>query len=439
MKAVKYIVCGILLLGCLFGWYRQFSVLKDIKTEVENYITAAEKSLSQGLYKQAIENYKSALEIKDDVEIWKDIQVAYLKYIDEDSNLKIVREFSDDMLLAISKHPKESIFYISVLNQLIESGDIRSAKRITDLARKNNVKNDEISEISKQLTYMTKIDYRRWSSVLTSLNGYYVVSSNSLSIILDSDGEEISDRYEFISAVNSSGFAVVKNDRGYRLIDRSGIERAVLPDNLSYAGTYDEISRIVPICADDKWYLFSIDKGILPGSFDYASTFTNDIAVVLKNSKWNFIDTSGSIIEELPFEDIKLSLSGEYIQSGLILAKLYGKWHLFNSDLAQIGELSADKIDIFNGGLIAFEQNGKWGFSDKTGTIVKTPEYVGAKSFSNGFAGICDNNDVWGFINSDFELVIPCQFNEVGYFSSNRICYVIADSAAYQRLYFVLD
>jgi hypothetical protein len=440
MRAVKMVVCVLLLALLAGGWASFLGARGEVSSEYDNYIADAEKSREKGLYAQAVEQFKLADSIKANVGVWKSIRDVYEKYAAEIPASAVKKAYVSDMLTAAAKYTEETEFYLSALLVQMESGDYRAAKRTSELALKNNAANDEIERISKQLKYMTRLDYKGWASVSPESNGRYVASDGAVSVIIDGAGEEKSERFEFIGAVGASGHAAVLTERGFRLIDAGGVERAVLPEGIEEAGVYNEETMLLPLMTGGKWRYFSVeDERFRPGEYAAAGTFVNGRAAVLSGWKWTLIDASGETAEELPFEEIKLKSGGEYIRSGIIIAREGGTWGLFDGKYRRIGELAADDIDAYLGGYIAFAQKGKWGFADANGNVVKEPEYFGARSFSNGLAAVKNADGLWGFVNDAFELVIPYEYLDADYFSAGGTCYVSAEPGVYRRLGFLLD
>ena len=81
---------------------------------------------------------------------------------------------------------------------------------------------------------------------------------------------------------------------------------------------------------------------------------------------------------------------------------------------------------VTNDCMIAVCENGKWGFIDLQGEFVIEPQYICARSFSNGLAAVYDGN-AWGFIDTDGKLAIPYQFIDVGAFAESGYCLVISE------------
>lgn len=80
--------------------------------------------------------------------------------------------------------------------------------------------------------------------------------------------------------------------------------------------------------------------------------------------------------------------------------------------------------------LFPIETNGKWGYIDKSGTIVITPQWNEAESFSEGLARVSVDGK-YGYINSNGEYVIKPQFDFAGDFSEGMAPVSIGDMYGY--------
>lgn len=68
--------------------------------------------------------------------------------------------------------------------------------------------------------------------------------------------------------------------------------------------------------------------------------------------------------------------------------------------------------------LVAFEENGKYGFKDQNDKIVIASKYNGAEEFSEGLASV-SFNDKWGFIDKTGKVAIPFKYNS-GYGTGSK-------------------
>jgi len=72
-----------------------------------------------------------------------------------------------------------------------------------------------------------------------------------------------------------------------------------------------------------------------------------------------------------------------------------------------------DDIKDFGDGLAGCTENGKWGFIDTNFNIVIQPRFDEVKDFQNGYCAVKINGH-WGFINTKGDFVIRPKFDDVG-------------------------
>ena len=158
--------------------------------------------------------------------------------------------------------------------------------------------------------------------------------------------------------------------------------------------------------------------------YDYASTFKNGVAAVMKDGKWALINTSQQLVTEFIFDEIVLDEFDTCINSGVIFVRKDGKYYMMNSEGAKISEQAFDAVQPFaDGGLAAVSIGGKWGFADTTGAIVIDPQYEDARSFGADLGGVCIDG-LWGYISKSGEIRVECQFEDCRPFNSSGIAAV---------------
>lgn len=192
--------------------------------------------------------------------------------------------------------------------------------------------------------------------------------------------------------VNSfeSGVAAVEIDGLWGGIDTNGnivIEPKYLSD-FRYIGDGD--IALVEGDEDKFWY---IDKaGNRINDIDYSPLecqyFYSDGLAYVKDAKtglYGFVDKTGKYVLEPQFVSAKWFENGLAAVSQIVDGKeLYGC-------INQKGELVIDyqfeALSTFTeNGLAAAEQEGKWGFVDKSGNWIVEPIYKSVRNYSNGYA-----------------------------------------------------
>ena len=158
----------------------------------------------------------------------------------------------------------------------------------------------------------------------------------------------------------SNGYAPVKQNGKWGLINTSGSEWLVEPQHDDIIR--DELGRaysqgVYFASKGGQIYLYTTEGEQAGGPYEDAKPFADGWAAVMKNGKWGFIDTAGSV--QIDFQ--------------------FGNALSFGQHLA------------------AVEVDGQWGYVSKYGKIVIDPIFLSAKSFYNGSAPV-QTVDGWRFI-----------------------------------------
>ena len=84
MKGKKTIVSVILVATLILFWTVGLQNSIRERNQYNQYLAIAQESIEQGLYEQAIENYKLFLSYKKEEEVYRDIMEVYERFYKED-------------------------------------------------------------------------------------------------------------------------------------------------------------------------------------------------------------------------------------------------------------------------------------------------------------------------------------------------------------------
>src|SRR5712692_378744 len=76
------------------------------------------------------------------------------------------------------------------------------------------------------------------------------------------------------------------------------------------------------------------------------------------------------------------------------------------------------------------QQDGKWGYIDKTGSIVIKPEFEEAFPYSEGLAAVRVRGK-WGYVNDKGNMIINPRFDLAAPFSEGSGLVVLSDKVGY--------
>ena len=177
---------------------------------------------------------------------------------------------------------------------------------------------------------------------------------------VDKTGNYITDRRFSSASPFREGLASVKIDGRFGFIDRSG-KIAIAP------------------------------------RFDTASSFSDGLALVLTGEKYGYIDQTGKTVFELNFGEEIVNLLGENFAEGLAVVALggsrqisgpVGKFGFMDKSGSIVISPTFNSAASFSDGLASVSVAGKYGFIDKTGKFIIEPMFTDASSFSEGLARV---------------------------------------------------
>lgn len=209
-------------------------------------------------------------------------------------------------------------------------------------------------------------------------------------------------------------FQIVRNGK-WGFMDRTG--RAVIAP--AFADERDFFHGLAAVALPGgKWgFVDESGKLSITARFDEVRDFIDDLAPVRINRRWGYTDTSGRMVIEPHFQS-----AGEF-HEGLARIHLWSKVActsgVFTSDDAPLYAfhlLEDDKSDLPG----CFPQDGRFGYIDKTGKVVITPQYFIAQDFAEGLAAVRveeTSDSKYGYIDRTGHMVIAPRFHQAGSFS----------------------
>ena len=442
MKVVKRVICIAVLLFTSLGWYQYLNSAKSVDDAVFAALAGADGSVEKRLYEQAIEYCREAIELQPDVGHYLKMCDIYKLFYESDKEPRVYASFIRDMRAAARAYPKNPVFWSAMVELHMGAERYKEAYSAVNEARSFGVRDALIEKRYLELKYMVKLDYKTYYDFRTCLNGYISVASDPAKtqwIVINNGGSGNSGQYPFIGMLNDDGMGAYQTDeKEFRLLDRRRVSRGIMGvHDITDAGFYDEKTNYMPVKTGGVWRYMRPDGVTAPESYEAAGGFVDGTAAVRSKGRWGLTDAGGDI-EWLPdVEDIKFSLRGRHIEGNVIIAREAGKYGLYDKKFQRLNGFECDDIDVcVDGGLIAFADNGLWGFVNTKGVIAVEPRYHKAASFANGYAAVADSAGLWGFINSEYDLVIDHQYEYAHYFTKDGTCLVSDGDGKYRLLGF---
>lgn len=205
---------------------------------------------------------------------------------------------------------------------------------------------------------------------------------------------------------HNNGRAKVEKNSKYGFIDKMG--NLIVP--IIYDEAFDFTDTLAAVKLGNKWgYIDLNGKEVIPASFDCAWPFTQGLAAVQVGGKWGFINSKGKYIIPLKYNQVKS------FHEGFAAIKVDSTWGFVDSnDLEHISPIYSNVTD-FNNGVARVFLGEDTCYIDKSGQFV-TDSLFEIKPNSHELQAI-KRHGKWGFINSQNDVVIPTQFDDVKAFS----------------------
>ena len=94
-----------------------------------------------------------------------------------------------------------------------------------------------------------------------------------------------------------------------------------------------------------------------------------------------------------------------------------------------IRNVEQQNVRDYSEGFSAYYENGKWGFIDRAGLVVVSPEYDEVEDFTNGLC-LVKKGGKWGVIGKNGKLVHECEYESISGFDSG-VAYAERDMTAF--------
>lgn len=433
MKHTKTIIAVFLIFLICLGFV---SVLFNTEEqtqalEYDNTLQLAEDYMTRGLYQLAIGEYESAIQINDSKELRDLLLLAYESRYAESS--KILSDFIAAAQSSNSQYPDVPGYYVLLARLHVANGDYQSAYDVLCKAELNEIADESVTNYLTEIRYAFDVKWNTYESISSLTNGAYAVMDSGLWGHVDEEGSNVHGcNHIFLSGVGQEGIYVLVDDQAI-LEDSDEIIRGKLDFIPSWSGIYAE--GLIALKNGEKIGFYNSLGDYAFGEFLNAGSFKNGKAAVSDvPESWYLIDSQGKRTSTRAYQDIKLGIDDACLMEGIMLGKVDGVYRIYDATETPVGDFSCDNVDIvLQDGLIAYEEDGSWGFVDTTGKVIIAPAFDGAKSFSNGLAAVCMNGK-WGFIDTSGSVVIECQFVNADYFNTHGNCFVQTSETTWQMI-----
>lgn len=144
-----------------------------------------------------------------------------------------------------------------------------------------------------------------------------------------------------------------------------------------------------------------------------ATVYGQIVAPVKYHDKWGFIDLKGNWFIESKFDSV-----GNFYN---YYAEIYvgEKQGLINHKGEVIIKPIYDFVGLVEDDMADIMDNEKVGYFNVKNLQIIEPQYEDGNEFSEGLAGVKNENDKWGFIDSTGTLIIPFKYDNIDWYFEN--------------------
>lgn len=368
-------------------------------------IKEADGYLEDKLYIRAAQNYLEALsEYKTE-----DNPVLEKRLVGIYQEAGMTEEYYELMESRVEAGTAEETEYMALADWYIENESIRNAISVL----KSGIEkygNDEMIHRREEIIYecgirevnLPELKQPEENWIIPAFDGEkwgYV--SDSGNVLLDFIYDD--------ATPFCNGYAVVKLDGIYTLIDEAGYWNAVDKNGLDSV-TDISASAIVGM-KDGKARIYSRTfQELSKEAFDAVYMNDNGLYVVCKEGKWAILDEDLKPVTDYLYKDVAVNSRGQVFYGNYAIVKDEAGYFLIDETGKAQYETRFAGAKGLEGGLYAvMNENDQWGFADENAELVIDYQYVDAYSFSCKLAAV-EYAGEWGYVNQYNDMIIEPQF-----------------------------
>lgn len=282
---------------------------------------------------------------------------------------------------------------------------------------------DDFTEMYEKNRYSFSLSMFGFRELGLSVGKYMTAKDEETGLwaLYSSSGKKLTESiYSETSNVTDDGFASVKLDNEYLLVNSSGVRYALCKnDSVTGLVRTEGQNKTVVMCSDGLMHMAS-DMQVGEKGYDFLGAASEGFRAVCDGGVWSLSDGKDTRLFA-DCQDIKINANGEAALSGRVFIKTDNVWRLADLSGNIYDSAFEDAKPFCSGGrLAAVKLNGKWGFSDKNGNIVIECVYDDAQSFCGKNAGMVKCGDgMWRLIDVRGNIIDKYEFFDAREFENS--------------------
>jgi len=353
---MKRILAPMIILLLVLGWGNIIGGNARKYKSYTEHMKNAKALEAKEIYIDAVEQYKKALEFaRNKLPVQEAMLDDYLK-------LKKYKDFEKqgNSILENYNYPKNVAKKMT--DYYIDRKQTVNALKLVNAYLERNADDEEFLALQGKLRGSYTEVYFGSDDIKMYGNGFYVFADNNKQGLLKSDGsEKIKAIYDKIYPYGKEPeYAPVCKDNDWYYIDKNGYKKLALDFSVESLGVYG--NNLAPYCSEGKYsYIDENAKKASNNTYDFASGFAGKRAAVKNNGKWAIIKSDFSQVTDFIYDDVVLDDCGFATSQNVYIAKLGGKYHIFDIDGKVKGDEGFDEAKAFvSDEPTAIKKDGKW-------------------------------------------------------------------------------
>ena len=414
MKSKQLLLAAVLLVLLAAAWIAALGAASDREAiEEQNRLWAdAGKYAEKELWVRAIPKYEEALTYKTDRsgEIETQLLAAYEAYGDLDAYFALAQQRMTAGTAAEAEYIRSAELYLEV-------GEIEEAIAV---AKKGMAVfgSERCEALYEDNRYRYDIRFTKFEEILPTQDNSYMPARDANGwTFVNAKGRAVygTVRWSDVTAFNASGYAVVRAEDAYIVITKSG-DRFAVDDTVGLDDVHGLTATSVIGEKDGVWGLYNADfvprtEGI---AYEAITQVSENRYAAKKDGAWGILDASGATVSGFQFEDAAQNSWGAVYCGNTAMVCYGGAWYMLDETGAKRTDTTfadAKAPESTDGWIAVANEDGLWGFADRSGTLVIDYQYEDAKSFSDNLAAVKTGGE-WVYISTANTVVIDNVFYE---------------------------
>lgn len=395
--------------------YNMFSSYQSQNAQYKKYLKQAREYAGDGIMTDALFMYNNALEMRESLEL----------RLETGQMLVTLGEQSEATAWAkrmVEKYKNESKAYDFLLDCYIAQEKYTDCFQLYDEAKSRSVASKDFEEKMRNMEYRYEFGDGGFEEVGVFSSGYCpVLSEEKWGYMRLSGNMAISRQFQTAGVFTSTTVEGSEQDvicapvtdmaGDVYYINDEGKKKFIVRNikDCTYIGPV--VDNVLVAAVGEKYAYYDLDFNKLSQDYDMASTMNAGTGVVKIGEKWNIINGE-FVLSDVTFDGFVLDEKGMAFRAGRAFALLDGKYYLVDTNGKKVSDEAFEEAEMFmSKGYAAVKKDGLWGFVDMDGKLVIPCQYEGAHSFTMDMAAV-KKDGLWGYIDTEENVLIDYTFED---------------------------